>query len=90
MPFSFIAEPLRTAVSEAVKLNNGKAYVENETLIIEGKHELLRSLTAISSTLHHEAQRAGMTIRLLDSDAELTVAGVFGKNGTAFGSASRA
>lgn len=88
MPLSFLAEPLRSAVDSAITLCNGTVTQSGNTIQVAGSHELMRSMSAIASTLHHEAAAAGLTIELLDADAQLTTAGVLGINGAPFSSAS--
>lgn len=89
MKLSFIAEPLKSAVEGAIHQDNGTVTQSGNTIQIAGSSDLMRSLIAIDTSLHCEAEKAGLTIELRDSDAELATAGILGKHGAPFGGASR-
>ena len=78
MTLDFISEPLRSAVSRTIALSHGTVTQDGETIQITGKHELMRSLLALGPTLRSEAEKAGLIVELIDSDADFSTAAILG------------
>jgi hypothetical protein len=82
MSLNFIPEPLRSAIAKTISLCGGTVTQEGNTIQITGKYELMRSLIALGPTLRQEAEKSGLIIELIDSDADFSTAAILGNSTT--------
>ena len=82
MSLNFISEPLRSAVAKTISLCGGTVTQDGKTIQITGKHELMRSLLALGPTLRMKAEKSGLIIELIDSDADFSTAAILGNPAT--------